>query len=63
MLTQTLFELRDRRDRFDAVVIEATGRALAGPIARTLLREPDLQDAYVGNVNRGILYRRLRAVH
>lgn len=40
-------ELRDRREKFDAVVIEATGRALAGPITRILLREPELQQASV----------------
>ncbi|HEY6453473.1 MAG TPA: GTP-binding protein [Steroidobacteraceae bacterium] len=45
-LIRILMQLRKRRDRFDAILIETTGLADPGPVAQTFFIEEDLKEHF-----------------
>ena len=46
-LIRILAQLRRRRDRFDAILIETTGLADPGPVAQTFFVDEELKEHYV----------------
>ncbi|MCE0483847.1 MAG: GTP-binding protein [Methylacidiphilales bacterium] len=46
-LIRILGKLRQRRDRFDSVLIETTGLADPGPVAQTFFTDPEVKEGFV----------------
>ena len=46
-LIRILAKLRQRRDKFDLVLIETTGLADPGPVAQTFFSDPEVKEAFV----------------
>ena len=46
-LIRILAKLRQRRDRFDSVLIETTGLADPGPVAQTFFTDPEVKESFI----------------